>query len=310
VNTNVSCNVCGEPTYRVLACLRSEDGHQYQAVKCTGCGLIYANPMPRLTSDELSELYGAEYTESQRDLEDNEQQKRMLYEATARQMEMVETLVNKGRALNVGAVGSASKVLQDRGWQLDVVEVSRYAAETAQGQWGLNVTIGRIEDVDFPPGSFDFVKLGHVIEHLVDPALVLRRLNTFLKNDGLILIDTDNALGVRTISETTIRGWLGERLAGYLVKKLTGKNLHKRYGRLSPPVHLYLFSRHTLTLLLEKSGFRVIKLLEPAHGDSTWFPTTTGDGTSLVEKLFLGVDRVGAMFGAGEVLVAFARKAK
>jgi hypothetical protein len=65
-----------------------------------------------------------------------------------------------------------------------------------------------------------------------------------------------------------------------------------------------------LTLLLEKSGFRVIKLLEPAHGDSTWFPTTTGDGTSLVEKLFLGVDRVGAMFGAGEVLVAFARKAK
>jgi len=61
---------------------------------------------------------------------------------------------------------------------------------------------------------------------------------------------------------------------------------------------------------LEKSGFRVIKLLEPAHGDSTWFPVTIGDGTSLVERLFLGIDRIGAKFGAGEVLAAFARKAK
>jgi 2-polyprenyl-3-methyl-5-hydroxy-6-metoxy-1,4-benzoquinol methylase len=200
-------------------------------------------------------------------------------------------------------------VILDRGWTLSVVEVSEYAAETARQKWGLDVTVSRIEDIEYPAGYFDFIKLGHVIEHLADPSAVLRKLNTLLRDDGLILIDTDNASGLRTRIEISIRRLLGERLAAYLVRKLTGKNLRKRYGRLTPPIHLYTFSPRSLRLLLERTGFTVVKLIEPAWGDPTWFPITSTNDLTLVERVFLLVDTIGAkLLDHGEVLVVFARK--
>ena len=306
---NVSCNACGASDCRPLARLQSEvDGNEYQAVRCKQCGLVFAFPISELTFRELSELYGLDYTESMHALEEDEEDRRALYQATSRQMEMVESLIPKGRALNVGAMGSGSKVLLDRGWELNVVEVSEYAAETARQEWGMDVTVSRIEDVDYPAGYFDFIKLGHVIEHLADPGAVLQRLNTFLKEGGLILVDTDNASGLKTRIEISVRRLLGERLAAYLVGKLTGKNLHKRYGRLTPPIHLYSFTPGSLKLLLERTGFTVIKLMEPSWGDLTWFPITCTNDLSLAERAFLLVDRIGARLGHGEVLVAFARK--
>lgn len=306
---NVSCNACGASDCRPLARLQSEvDGNEYQAVKCKQCGLVFAFPIPELAFRELSELYGMDYTESLHALEEDEEDRHTLYQATSRQMEMIESLIPKGRALNVGAMGSGSKVLLDRGWELNVVEVSEYAAETARQKWGMDVTVSRIEDVDYPAGYFDFIKLSHVIEHLADPGAVLQRLNAFMKDDGLVLIDTNNASGLKTRIEISVRRLLGERLAAYLVRKLTGKNLHKRYGHLTPPVHLYTFTPHSLMLLLERTGFRVIKLIGPPRGDPTWFPITCTNDLSLAERAFLLVDRIGARLGHGEVLVAFARK--
>lgn len=231
-----TCNACGASDCRLLAQLKSEvDGNDYQAMRCAQCGLMFAFPIPELTFAKLRELYGMDYTESQRALENHEDDRRALYQATSCQMETVESLIPKGRALNVGAMGSGSKVLLDRGWELSVVEVSEYAAETARQKWGMDVAVSRIEDVDYPAGYFDFIKLGHVIEHLTNPRAVLQRLNTILKDGGLILVDTDNESGLRTRIETGIRSLLGERFAAYLVSKLTGKNLRKRYGRLAPP---------------------------------------------------------------------------
>jgi hypothetical protein len=103
---------------------------------------------------------------------------------------------------------------------------------------------------------------------------------------------------------------VGEKRAARLVGKLTGKNLLKRYGRLTPPVHLYTFTPKSLETLLGRCGFRVTELLQPAWGDPVWFPLTSEHGNrfGLVEKAFLLVDRLGAFFGHGEVLVVFARK--
>jgi len=222
-------------------------------------------------------------------------------------MDIVERYVKKGTALNVGAMGSSIKVLEERGWKLHLVEVSAFAAETARRLWGFNVTVSRIEDFDCPPDTFDFIKLGHVIEHLRDPYLVLEKLRGMLRSGGVILIDTDNAYGLKTQIEVGVRKLVGEKVAVNLVKKLMKKNLSKRYGRLTPPEHLYVFSERSLCKLLGSTGYDVVQVFTPAWGDHTWFPLVN-QKFGLIERGFIAVDQIGARFGLGEVLAVLARK--
>ena len=55
---------------------------------------------------------------------------------------------------------------------------------------------GNIEDKDlnFPKESFDYILLGDVIEHLVNPEETLRYLQQFLKRDGYIIASIPNIL--------------------------------------------------------------------------------------------------------------------
>ena len=309
MQTRPMCNICRTSDTRIMALLRSEiDGKEYSAAKCSRCGLVFAFPLPELSLDSLQSVYGEDYTEGQRKLSTSEQAIGVLRDATNRQMDVVEKYSRKGVALNVGAMSSAVRVLEERGWKLHIVEASCYAAETAHSLWGVDVTVSRIEDFECPPDTFDFIKLGYVIEHLADPRLAIRKLATMLKVDGVILVDTDNARGLKTQIEVTIRRLLGENLSANLVRKLTKKNLTKRYGRLIPPEHLYSFSAKNLTRLLEDAGFDIVEVRKPAWGDPTWFPLTDRTSFGIVERLFIKLDQIGAKFGFGEVIVVLAKK--
>jgi len=269
---------------------------------------LFALPVPDLSVEGLQNIYGSDYTEDMMGLSETSEAHEVHRASINRQMDIVERYVQKGKALNVGAMGGAIKVLEERGWDLQLVDVSRVAAEVARRRWNLNVTNSRLEDFGCPAGSLDFVRLGHVIEHLGDPKLALQRIARMLRRGGVLQVETDNADGLRTRVEFLVRRVLGERLSERLVRVLTKKSLRKRYGRLIPPVHLYSFSPRNLTLLLEETGFEVLVLFKPAWGDSTWFPMTDENTFSPVERAFIRLDQLGARFGLGDVIALIARK--
>jgi 2-polyprenyl-3-methyl-5-hydroxy-6-metoxy-1,4-benzoquinol methylase len=303
------CRICHGTRIRVAAQLRSErDGRTYQALQCRDCGLLFADPLPDLSFEGLQEVYGAEYTGDQRVLEADEVSLEMGRIAVRRQMEIVERYVSPGLALNVGAMGRAIQVVRDRGWRLKIVDASRYAAETARALWGIEVTVSRIEDYASEGETFDFVRMGHVIEHLADPVVAMRNVAKIMRPGGILLIDTDNAEGLRSQIEGGIRRLLGEGPTARLVKMATGKDLRKKYGRLIPPVHLNIFSERALRRVLEETGFEVLETRKPAWGDPTWFPMETMNGLSLAERTFVRLDQVGASLGRGEVLSVLARR--
>jgi SAM-dependent methyltransferase len=292
-----------------MATLRSErDEREYDAVRCRRCDLLFAHPIPELGFETLQEVYNGWYADVQREGSGTDAGLQVLRDATARQMELVERHVRPGLALNVGATNRAMDILLSRGWKLRFVEVSEYAAGAARAQWGFEVTVSRFEDYSAEPGSFDFVKFGHVIEHFVDPAGATRHAARLLRPGGVLLVDTDNADGLKTRVELGIRGLLGEELAASVVKRLTHKNLHKRYGRLTPPEHLYTFSERNMSRLLESAGLEVLEVFKPAWGDPTWFPMPDLRRYSAAEKLFFNVDRIGARLGMGDVIAVLARK--
>ena len=155
-----------------------------------------------------------------------------------------------GRLLDVGC-GSGAFIAQMArlGWEAEGLEPDADAVAVAR-RAGLAVTQGTAEELDADglAGRYDAVTLNHVVEHLHDPAGVLRRIAAILRPGGTLWIATPNlrALG------------------------------HRRYGpdwlALDPPRHLVLFHRAALESLLARTGYEVLPAPAPTPDATHTFP--------------------------------------
>src|SRR5437868_5454693 len=93
--------------------------------------------------------------------------------------------------LEIGcASGQTLAYLKERGAELTVgVEYSPDVAERARNRGVDHVIVGDVEtlDLNFEENTFDVILAGHVLEHLVDPWSVLRKLWKLLKPQGRLI---------------------------------------------------------------------------------------------------------------------------
>lgn len=96
----------------------------------------------------------------------------------------------KGRPLDVGC-GNGAYIDQMRqlGWDVVGIEPDGEAASTAMKS-GLNVFRGSLEDAKFPAEHFDIVTMNHVIEHVANPAILLKECRRVLKPVGRLVVAT------------------------------------------------------------------------------------------------------------------------
>ena len=139
-----------------------------------------------------------------------------------------------GRLLEVGCgSGSRLALLRKMGWSAEGQDVDPAAVAHARETHGLEIHLGSMEELSLPEGSFDVVALSHVLEHALDPVSLLEACRRVLKPGGRLVVVTPN---VRSL-------------------------LHRRFKRncflLDPPRHIHLFNRHTLTQVLERTGFEI-----------------------------------------------------
>ena len=189
--------------------------------RCGECGHLQLALMPDVASlyeEAESEAYEAE-EEGQR--------------ATARaNLERIERFA-RGRLLDYGCwVGFLASEAGRRGWLVTGVEPSRWAAERARSR-GVEVVEAPLLEAELPPGSFDAVTLGDVVEHFPDPGAALDRVASLLAPGGVVWIATPDA---------------GSRLA---------RVLGRRWWSVIP-THLHLFTRRSLARLLERHGFELL----------------------------------------------------
>jgi len=309
------CHLCHSTRRRVLASLVGKDGNPYQAVRCADCGLVASDPIPPLDLPHLQEVYSKAYYEAGwcdggEGYEDEAKIAAMTREATAQRLEIERrTGLSGGAILDVGCSdGRYLHEFQAAGWRAVGVEVSQYCAQQARRRYGLEVHGKPLEQLDLQPQQFDLVRFKHCIEHLPDPRSALERATRLLKPGGYAVIDTDNAEGLRSGIENAIRRLFGRGASRAGVKLLTGRDLDTRYGRLSPPIHLYTFSLSTLTRLLEETGLRVVDSLRPAQGHPVWFPQLHRYRCNPLEAVFRLLDDLGGQLNRGEVLLVFAKK--
>lgn len=153
-----------------------------------------------------------------------------------------------GRLLDVGCgLGFFLKTMaQYDNWEADGCEISPAAVHYARETLGLDrVVCGRLEDANFSPGTFDLITMWDVIEHLLEPDVLLQQCHALLKPGGICFMHTPN-----------VRVQLPKARLKALVR-----GMQQGIGYLQPRDHLHHYSTHSLRKLLERNGFAPVDFL-------------------------------------------------
>jgi 2-polyprenyl-3-methyl-5-hydroxy-6-metoxy-1,4-benzoquinol methylase len=100
------------------------------------------------------------------------------------------------------------------------IEAGRGAAEVAATRLD-RVIAGRVEDVDLAaeglaPGTFDLLVAGDVLEHLVNPWAVLKRMRAYLSGSGHVVASIPNARNLQVSGELLLNGHFAYEERGLL----------------------------------------------------------------------------------------------
>ncbi len=202
------------------------DGANYAFQVCNDCGFMWASPIP--TMAVLDEFYKFHYDYNMFKW----QAPFKKIQAKHRLFKMRNHLKPNNKFLDFGCghgylVESASEK-QIKSYGFDVGADKIIQKQTHSLTYGVNIDTYKEKD-------FDLISLWHVLEHMADPIFTLKQLNSKLKVGGKIFIAVPN-------SES-----LGFKLGG------------EKWGWCQQPyVHIHHYNHKNLSLLLEKSGFKIV----------------------------------------------------
>lgn len=201
-------------------------GKTLDLYECKDCGFLQC-----LNTSDIEHYYeglqDAEYenTREQRSI----QAKKILYG--------LNLYSPAGKMIDVGA-GSGIFVEQaiNMGYDAVGVEPSVWLQQKAVER-NLPVLLGILPH-DMARGPYDVAILVDVIEHVDDPVGLLQSIKSILKDGGLLLLTTPDA-------------------GSFFAKILGWKWWHYRVA------HINYFNLETMKLLLDKSGFEIVKIKRP-----------------------------------------------
>lgn len=241
---HVPCAVCAGDEYTHL-CFCSGNG--WRIVRCRTCGLVYIQPQPH--PEYLYGIYQQDYWDGARSIGAEEFHQRAAMQNILQEVDIplfrrleqigfqtwAEALGPHRRALDVGCgSGIFMRELLNQGWNVEGVEVAEDVVDFCQ-RMGLVVRQGTLQEAGYCDSEFDFISLHHVIEHVVDPAGLVREAGRILKPGGRFLVRTPCCDSLPAI--------------------LAGQDWFY------DPDHIYFFSQASLRALLERNGFRLLNAM-------------------------------------------------
>jgi SAM-dependent methyltransferase len=122
-----------------------------------------------------------------------------------------------------------------RGWEVAGCEPNRWLCEWGKKTYDLEIQPGTLFDHRYPDCAFDVVTVWDVLEHTADPLGFLAECHRILKPGGLIVVNYPD-IG-SWIARVMGRRWL------FLIS-----------------VHLYYFTRRTITEALRRACFEVVRM--------------------------------------------------
>jgi SAM-dependent methyltransferase len=219
------CDICSERSFKVLWY-----SNGYEIRQCPACDLIYTN----VSESDILHAYEIDYYKSVYPDYEND---RNIHELNnMKLLQKIERYFAPGTLIEIGsAFGFFLAAAGRRNWNAYGYETSEYASTVARTKYHQDVrTVDFL--VDPLPAKVDLICMFDTIEHLLRPSLYVEKISSSLKPGGGLVITTGD-----------ISSWAA-RLSG------------KRWRMIVPPLHVYYYSRKTITRLLEKYGFKILSI--------------------------------------------------
>lgn len=257
-----NCNLCGGDDTILLFEIQEKitgNKERYNVVKCKNCGLVYTNPRPSKKSiykyyqeesyyayhpvkphlkDKIKNMVmeaGGNYPTVKNGLQ--RMLMKLFYFILKTHVSIIVPYIENGRVLDIGCgCGNLLLWLKQHGWETYGIDISPKAVEVANKR-GLKVSHGELTDIKYEADFFDVIVVNQVLEHVHDPMGLLREIRRILKPKGLLIIGTPN------------------------IDSYESRIFGKFWSPYDIPRHLYHFSLLQLEKMLEKTSFKIEKVV-------------------------------------------------
>jgi 2-polyprenyl-3-methyl-5-hydroxy-6-metoxy-1,4-benzoquinol methylase len=229
--------------------LGGADGLWFAVVQCDSCGTCFTNPRPDPAS--IGQFYAGAYAPFEKQHRASRRGRfnplRLLKRPRVEKRPI--PWHGRGRLLDFGCgSGGYLQTMQRQGWQVAGLDASPRMVERIRGELGLRAHLGSLPHAELEPESFDVITMWHALEHVHEPALILREARKLLVPGGKVVISAPN------IDSLPFR-WFGRHWFG-----------------LELPRHLTHFTPGSLLEMLQRAGFATEPIRHVRHAD--WLCTT------------------------------------
>lgn len=221
---DIECIFCNRSSNQIVI---EENG--YKGRKCPTCGLVYISPRP--SPSEVHNLYSEnrEYAKSI-----SSPFTRRLY--AKHNLHIIKKFIKNGSMLEIGAgAGYFLDEARKEGFKVYGTEVNNIEVNFMRNKLKIPCEKSSLNASSFKGKKFDIVYHCEVISHFYDPIREFKKINDKLKDKGMLVFETGN---------------LGDVKEKY----------YKIFTRFQLPDHLFFFSENNLKELLERNGFKFIKV--------------------------------------------------
>ena len=229
------CPLCDSHQVELLS-NRNREGGPLRTVICLDCGLVWSDPFPHDPRAFYENDYRLAYKSSY------QPQAKHVYRAgqvAVTRHQKIKHLINTPQTLlDVGVGGGEfAYLMKSLGHAVSGIEPNQGYANYAKTQYDLNLQIGFLQDAQFAENSFDVITIWHVLEHTEDPLQVLSRLGSWLKPQGILVVEVPNIEAVCQSPKSTFHD-----------------------------AHLFNFNLASLSKLAERAGLNTQQHLLSADG--------------------------------------------
>ena len=232
-------------------------GKPLKTVICMETGLVRNDPVP--DDDELAKFYSEDYRKDYKSSEKPRKRQilRNFRRVAAHVQRFSDVLDGVGDVLDVGAgSGEFAYLMTQRGKRVTGIEPNKGYAAYCRDDLELDVRTAHLATDLFEPGSFDLIRLNHVLEHLNDPVRYLSMIAAWLRPKGILYVEVPN-------------------IETYAREKSRGNMFH--YG------HIWNFNPWTLRAVAGLAGLHELEETMERSADTTGVFFRRGDATSDAE---------------------------
>ncbi len=240
---NVVCPVCSKPAifkFQTSDFNRLISREKFIYYSCLDCGLVFLSPIP----GNLADYYPNDYYT----IPNSVQRLDQIARSQRYQIEMIQRFVQSGRLLEIGpAYGAFARLAKLSGFDVEVIEMDDRCCQYLEQVVGVRVIKNN------EPGQVlrtvepkNVIALWHVVEHLLNPWMVLEQAAAKLLPGGILLIATPNP------------------------DALQFRILRSRWPHVDAPRHLQLIPVNLLIQQLAPLGLMPVMVTSNDKGGRSW----------------------------------------